>query len=177
MREILFRGLSGKGEFVYGDLRNDRKGTTAYWAEFSQRICWSKGNADCNCPVKNGTIGQYTGLTDKNGTKIFEGDKVNYYTTRWVSESACDLFGVDGENEFDAGGEVHRKYTGEIRFFPSVGFVIANVKMCEVYSDGEFAHEVPCDEWGKEKKISYKIMSETKTRCELIGNIHTGENK
>jgi hypothetical protein len=74
-REIKFRGLSAKSEFVYGDLRNDREGTTAYWAEYSQRICWSVDQADHNCPVKNGTIGQFTGLQAK-GIDLYEGDVV-----------------------------------------------------------------------------------------------------
>jgi uncharacterized phage protein (TIGR01671 family) len=67
MREIIFRGKRiDNGKWVYGDL-----------AHFPDKI-----NID---PHKHGqpwrgyavipeTVGQYTGLTDKNGKKIFEGD-------------------------------------------------------------------------------------------------------
>lgn len=70
-----FRGLTAKGKFVYGDLRHDMEGSTAYWAEYSQRICWNVGTASHNCPVKNGTVGQYTGLKAK-GVDLYEGDVI-----------------------------------------------------------------------------------------------------
>ena len=73
--------------------------------------------------------------------------------------------------EFDAGSEFHRKYMGVIKFFPSKGFILANVIIYECVSEGEYAHQVENLEWEKVQKLSSKSMSCTKERCEIVGNI------
>jgi len=76
-RIIKFRGLTANNEWVYGDLLHDKPNSTAYYKEYSQRICWinDKG-ASCNQPVKNGTVGQFTNVLDKNDVEIYNGDIV-----------------------------------------------------------------------------------------------------
>lgn len=70
-RKIKFRGMDVNGIMRYGRLSQDKPGETAYYDEYSQRICFDKYS---NIPVSNKTLGQSTGLCDKNVIEIYEGD-------------------------------------------------------------------------------------------------------
>lgn len=70
MREILFRGKRfDDGEWVYGFYSNT-KGETGRFHHIEDDKSIVRVDPD--------TVGQYTGLTDKNDKKIFDGDIVAF---------------------------------------------------------------------------------------------------
>ena len=100
MREILFRGKQEykKKEWVFGSLHCEYGETDKNGQRKTEyRILGMRGECDYVIPE---TVGQFTGLTDKNGKKIFEGDIVaqNWYDH---DEPSDDSFGEVVFCEYD----------------------------------------------------------------------------
>ena len=152
MREILFRGqtrkygekvkMNGekiKSNWVYGGIFPQNEG-----GDFA--IIYQQKPTVEKYPVYADTVGQYTGMLDKNGIKIFEGDIVDF-----SDRSDGDGYGVvrydENETEFEFESDNICRSLGS--YYPKNIEVIGNI-----YDNPEFLPEFLKEVQNYDKEIN-----------------------
>lgn len=118
MREILFRGKRiDNGEWVTSNTFYQCKGEIKLWDE-----------RDGYVEVIPETVGQYIGLTDKNGKKIFESDIVHgYWNTKFLI--FFDLCCLQFRAKLSDGTEKDIDYYGDSKKIEVIGNIYDNPEL------------------------------------------------
>lgn len=143
MREILFRGKrESDGRWLYGLYSDDR----VHGTDFPCIMPLTTEEDDGDWAVLERTVSQYTGLTDKNGTKIFEGDILEFtdsdgvkspYIIEWEEVDCCYVIErPDGE-------------------------------WFEILEPEQYRHNCVCDDYISDDCVNWRC-----DRFEIISNIH-----
>ncbi len=160
-REIKFRGLptcKDKDELDYIDFDRDGNFAVGFYEDGYIIGKVADANDEYIYPefwvaVDRNTVGQYTGLNDKNGREIYEGDIVEYHMVRSYGDRydpvTLGFIGTDWD--------VDANIIGKVSIWPSNG-----VMMTSIITDDP---DMFCKEYPLPKR--WHVTHD----CEVIGNI------
>lgn len=157
LRTIKFRGFNKKrGIWLYGNYILNRGAHFIAPQEFADGKTWE------DYEVEEESIGQFTGLTDKNGKEIYEGDIVKWLEVKSATTSVMEPPEDYIEECMDVVVFGAGAFTVEEANYPDMAF------LCKDYH----YNETDLFTWVCNLDDFPGVTTDDMCICEVIGNIH-----